>query len=61
MGENRHSNLTQPRRPACGSAGAMTHEPHKAHPTLLDLALPPLTETLRPLRGERQDRVRRIE
>src|SRR5712692_12084157 len=33
-----------------------TQEPHKTHAPLLDLALPPLTETLRPLRGERQER-----
>jgi len=47
-GEEGASNPTQTRRLACESAGGATHEPHKTHPTLLDLALSPLTETLRP-------------
>jgi hypothetical protein len=37
----------------CGCRGLI--DPH-GPPTLLALALPPLTETLHPLRGERQDR-----
>jgi len=55
-GESGASNPTQPRHQACESAGGATQEPHKTQAPLLDLALPPLTETLRPLRGERQDR-----
>jgi hypothetical protein len=35
-----------------------TQEPHKTHPALLDIALPALEETLRPWRGERQERKR---
>jgi len=47
-GENGTSNPTQPRRPGCESAGATAAE---THPTLLDIARPPLPEILRPVAG----------
>ena len=56
-GEREAFTPTQPRRPAWESVGGATHEPRKTHPTLLDLALPPSTKTLRPVRGDRQGRL----
>jgi hypothetical protein len=55
QGENGASNPARPYRQACEIAGGATQEPHKTHPILLDVALAPLTEILRPFAGERQD------
>src|SRR5712691_10572846 len=46
--------LTPP--PSTRECGCRESWPPKPHPTLLDACLATLTETLPPLRGERQDR-----
>ena len=50
------SRPSQPRCPAGGRAGGASAEPHESQTFPLDLALPPVTETLPPWGGERQDR-----
>ena len=52
-GENGTSNPTQPRRPACESAGATAPE---THPTLLDIARLRCRRYYAPSRGEGQHR-----